>query len=80
MMNTRHLSDRCTHECVDVFQSAPAGAPFDHLFSVLVILHVPDRAKLWTALAANVKPGGSILVAGSGGCRSPAPRHWVPFN
>lgn len=58
----KHVSDRCTHQCVDVFETAIQGAPFDHIFSVLVILHIPDRPKLWAALAAAVKPGGTIYV------------------
>jgi SAM-dependent methyltransferase len=38
------------------------GAPFDHMMSVLCILHIPDRVKLWNALAKALKPGGSIYV------------------
>jgi hypothetical protein len=34
------------------FQAPIAGAPFDAVFSVLVILHIPERARLWAALAA----------------------------
>ena len=58
----KHVSDRCIHQCVDVFESPIEGAPFDHLFCVLVILHIPNRDKLWGALAAAVKPGGTIYV------------------
>jgi SAM-dependent methyltransferase len=38
------------------------GAPFDALYSVLVILHVPKRDRLWSVLSANLKPGASIYI------------------
>mmetsp|Transcript_39176 Transcript_39176/g.97048 ORF Transcript_39176/g.97048 Transcript_39176/m.97048 type:complete len:306 (+) Transcript_39176:128-1045(+) len=58
------LQQCCVHECVDITHTAPnGGAPFDHLFSVLAILHVgAERSKLWGALAAAVKPGGSVYI------------------
>jgi sarcosine/dimethylglycine N-methyltransferase len=57
-----HVSNRCKHACVDVFENDVPGAPFDHLFSVLAILHVPQRDLLWTRLAENLKPGGTVYV------------------
>ena len=38
------------------------GAPFDFLYSVLVVLHVPQRGALWRALHANLKPGAAVYV------------------
>ena len=38
------------------------GAPFDFLYSVLVVLHVPQREALWRALHANLKPGALVYV------------------
>ena len=60
------LGDKCVHECVDVFApnagSIVPGAPFDFLYSVLVVLHVPQRDALWRALHANLKPGAAVYV------------------
>lgn len=62
MLRCTGVADRCKHQCVDVFEDVIVGAPFDHLFSVLTILHIPEREKLWKALSAAVKPGGTIYV------------------
>ena len=62
---------RCLHECLDILDDraddeeepvAIPGAPFDHLMSVLVVLHIPRRDRLWRALAAALKPGGTAYV------------------
>ncbi|MDA9098890.1 methyltransferase domain-containing protein [bacterium] len=64
-----NFSDVCTHQCVDVFvenadseNKKIAGAPFDALYSILVILHVPRRDALFGILAANLKPGGLVYI------------------
>ena len=46
---------------VATFARVP-GAPFDFLYSVLVVLHVPQREALWRALHANLKPGALVYV------------------
>ena len=69
------LGKNCLHECVDVFDTRGGldadadavagtvpGAPFDFLYSVLVVLHVPQREALWRALHANLKPGAAVYV------------------
>ncbi len=56
------IADRCKHQCVDVFEEAVRGAPFDHMLSVLVVLHIPDRDALWKNLARALKPGGEVYV------------------
>ena len=56
-------SDKCTHICADIFDDKPLqGAPFDHMFSILVILHIPERDHLWKNLAAALKTGATIYV------------------
>ena len=40
-------SARCKHQCADIFNDPVINGPFDHMFSVLVILHIPERDKLW---------------------------------
>ena len=55
-------SARCKHQCLDIFNEPVVNAPFDHLFSVLVILHIPERDRLWRSLAEHVKPGGTAYV------------------
>lgn len=55
-------SARCKHQCLDIFNEPVVNAPFDHLFSVLVILHIPERDRLWRSLAATLKPGGTAYV------------------
>ena len=48
-------------ELTGVAGSVP-GAPFDFLYSVLAVLHVPQRGALWRALHANLKPGAAVYV------------------
>ena len=55
-------SARCKHQCADIFNDPVINGPFDHMFSVLVILHIPERDKLWRSLAATLKPGGTVYV------------------
>lgn len=56
-------SENCKHICADIFDDKPIpGAPFDHMFSVLVILHITDRDHLWKNLAAALKTGATIYV------------------
>ena len=55
-------SARCKHQCADIFNDTVINGPFDHMFSVLVILHIPERDKLWRSLAATLKPGGTVYV------------------
>lgn len=56
------LQDRCKHECANIFNDKLKGAPFSHVYSILVILHIPDRNNLWRSLAHNMHSNGTIFI------------------
>lgn len=63
----RDLTGRCglgaqiTHVCGDILNGA-AGGPFDGILSLLCMLHIPDKARLFAACRAALKPGQAMYI------------------
>jgi cyclopropane fatty-acyl-phospholipid synthase-like methyltransferase len=55
------LSSRVDHVCGDILQGSLAG-PYDAIISFLCFLHIPDKAKLFAACRAALKPGGMMFI------------------
>jgi len=56
------LGGRVTHFCGDILSGMMDGAGFDALVSMLVFLHIPDRASLLSRCHDALKPGGALFV------------------
>ena len=46
----------------DVTAEAPPGGPFDVVHARLLLVHLPDRARVLDMLVASLAPGGVLLV------------------
>jgi SAM-dependent methyltransferase len=57
------VADRITWERCDLGERTPGG-PFDLVSAQFMHLPEPERARLHTALAAAVAPGGALLIVG----------------
>jgi cyclopropane fatty-acyl-phospholipid synthase-like methyltransferase len=63
----RDLTARCglagqvTHLCGNILDGSPRG-PFDGIISMLCMLHIPDKARLFAACRAALKPGCAMYV------------------
>jgi cyclopropane fatty-acyl-phospholipid synthase-like methyltransferase len=63
----RDLTARCglagqvTHDCGDILDGRPRG-PFDGIISMLCMLHIPEKARLFAACRAALKPGGAMYI------------------
>ncbi len=55
------LSDLVTHECGDILDGAPRG-PFDAIISMLCMLHIPDKARLFAACRTALPPGRALYI------------------
>ena len=55
------LAPRVTHVCGDILDGGPRG-PFDGIISLLCMLHIPDKARLFAACRAALKPGGAMYI------------------
>ncbi|KAK3259795.1 hypothetical protein CYMTET_31213 [Cymbomonas tetramitiformis] len=55
------MEDRVSHVCIDSEQVIP-GAPFDHMLSILVILHIPNRPEAFSRVATALKPSATIFI------------------
>lgn len=53
-------------------EPAPAEGPFDLIHARLVLMHLPEREQVLTALTAALKPGGWLLVEDFD-CTDPTP-------
>ena len=63
----RDLTARCglsalvTHECGDILDGRPRG-PFDGIISLLCMLHISDKARLFAACRQALKPGKAMHI------------------
>ncbi len=63
----RDLTMRCglggvvAHECGDILDGSPRG-PYDGIISMLCMLHIPDKARLFAACRAALKPGQGMYI------------------
>jgi len=55
------LSSLVTHVCGNILDGTPHG-PFDGIISMLCMLHIPDKARLFAACRAALKPGGAMYI------------------
>jgi cyclopropane fatty-acyl-phospholipid synthase-like methyltransferase len=55
------LSSRVEHVCGDILQGT-AAHDYDAIISFLCFLHIPDKAKLFAACRAALKPGGTMYI------------------
>jgi SAM-dependent methyltransferase len=46
----------------DIVSIDLGGRQFDHAFSLLVFLHIPDRPRLFAACARALRPGGTLYI------------------
>lgn len=46
----------------DVTTEPPPGGPFDVVHARLLLVHLPDRARVLATLVASLAPGGTLLV------------------
>jgi cyclopropane fatty-acyl-phospholipid synthase-like methyltransferase len=56
------LSGRVTHLAGDILDGVPAEGTYDAVISYLAILHIPDRARLFTACHRALRPGGGMYI------------------
>ena len=66
------LDGRVRHLCANILDGPPAGAPFDHAVSFLCFLHIPDRRRLFSVIAASLAAGGFIYIEDFIGLRQPS--------
>lgn len=63
----RDLTARCglngqvTHLCGDILDQTPRG-PFDAIISMLCMLHIPNKPRLFAACRAALKPGHAMYI------------------
>ena len=63
----RDLTTRCgldalvAHECGDILDGSPRG-PFDGIISMLCMLHIPDKARLFAACRAALTQGQGMYI------------------
>jgi 2-polyprenyl-3-methyl-5-hydroxy-6-metoxy-1,4-benzoquinol methylase len=63
----RDLTQRCglaaqvTHECGDILDGSARG-PFDGIISMLCMLHIPDKSRLFASCRAALVPGGTMVI------------------
>ena len=55
------LADRVTHVCGDILDGTARG-PFDAIISMLCMLHIPDKARLFAACRVALKPGQAMYI------------------
>lgn len=56
------LDGQVTHVCGDVLTEPLPPASFDGVLSLLAVLHIPDRPRLFARLARLLRPGGGAYV------------------
>lgn len=66
------LAGRVRHLCANILDGPPAGAPFDHAVSFLCFLHIPDRRRLFSVIAASLAAGGFVYIEDFVGLRQPS--------
>lgn len=74
------LRERVRHVCGDVLDGPLDGGGFDVLVSYLVFLHIPDRARLFAACRAALRPGGRIFAEDFIKRREPTAAHWTALR
>ena len=74
------LQRRVRHVCGDILEAPFDGGAFDALVSHLVFLHIPQRARLFTACRAALTPDGRIYVEDFTKRREPAPEQWAALK
>lgn len=74
------LQDRVRHVCGDVLDEPVDGGGFDALISYLVFLHIPDRARLFAACRAALRPGGRIFAEDFTKRREPSAEDWAALE
>src|SRR6185503_3973899 len=62
------LSSRVVHVCGDILNGTVVQE-FDAIISFLCFLHIPDRAKLFSACRAALKPDGVMYIEDFGKSR-----------
>lgn len=55
------LGEQVTHLCGDILDGTPRG-PFDGIISMLCMLHIPDKPRLFAACRAALKPGHAMYI------------------
>lgn len=55
------LDDLVSHRCGDILDGSPRG-PFDGIVSMLCMLHIPDKTRLFAACRSALVPGGTIYI------------------
>lgn len=55
------LAARVTHVCGNILNGAPRGQ-FDGIISMLCMLHIPDKPRLFAAARAALKPGRAMYI------------------
>ena len=55
------LSARVTHTCGDILDGQMRG-PFDGIISLLCMLHIPDKPRLFAACRAALRPGRAMYI------------------
>ena len=70
------LSDRVGHVCGDILSGVLDGVGFDALVSMLVFLHIPDRAQLLACCRAALRPGAGIFVEDYVKLAEPSAAEW----
>jgi cyclopropane fatty-acyl-phospholipid synthase-like methyltransferase len=55
------LAARVTHECGDILDGHPRG-PFDAIISLLCMLHIPEKHRLFAACRAALRPGQAMYI------------------
>ena len=58
------LADRVTHVCGDALAEPLPDAGFDAVVSLLAIVHIPERARLFRRLARALRSGRRLLRRG----------------
>ena len=55
------LDGRISHVCGNILDGVPKG-PFDGIISLLCMLHIPDKAQLFAACRAALRPGQAMYI------------------
>jgi cyclopropane fatty-acyl-phospholipid synthase-like methyltransferase len=66
------LADRVAHECGNILDGSPRG-PFDGIISLLCMLHIPDKPRLFAACRAALAPGAVLYIEDFARARSLTP-------
>ena len=56
------LGERVRHLRGNILDGPPVAAAYDAAISYLCILHIPDRAALFPAIRAALRPGGALYI------------------